>query len=142
MDNLVAYIIVFFAHFMTANERRAHQHLLSAEPLTETEQRFCDGIAWEEARGRAVPEKMKSFMARRRSGLSDDPEVLRLASGGLKPFFDRTAKRILAEERDNIFLNNCPVCGALARTPKARQCRVCGHDWHTNPATEIRSGGA
>jgi hypothetical protein len=27
-------------------------------------------------------------------------------------------------------LNCCPKCDALAKTPKARQCRYCFHDWH------------
>jgi hypothetical protein len=134
MDGLVAYVIVYFSHLMTANEERARKHLLSTHPFTESEQRLRDAVAWEEARGIVVDEKIKSFIAQHRSGLSDDPEVLRLASGGLEAFFERTANRILAEDRDNIFLNNCPSCGALARTPKARQCRVCGHDWHGNPA--------
>jgi hypothetical protein len=134
MDGLVAYVIVYFSHLMTAKEQRTREHLLSTQPFTEAEQRLADGLAWEKARGIVIAEKVKSFMAQRRSGLSDDPDVLRLASGGLEAFFERTAKRILVEDRDNIFLNNCPSCGALARTPQARQCRACGHDWHGNPA--------
>jgi hypothetical protein len=26
-------------------------------------------------------------------------------------------------------INTCPQCGQLARTPLAKQCRHCGHDW-------------
>ena len=26
--------------------------------------------------------------------------------------------------------NNCPKCGKLARTPKAKQCRYCFYNWH------------
>ncbi len=39
------------------------------------------------------------------------------------------AERLLADHGNEI-LNNCPKCGLLARTPKAQQCRHCGHDWH------------
>lgn len=39
------------------------------------------------------------------------------------------AKNIFEKHKDQIFLNYCPVCGRLARTPQARQCRS-GHDWH------------
>ena len=64
--------------------------------------------------------------------LSDDPEARRLASEGLRMFVTRTAQRILAEYSDEIAFNNCPQCGAVARTPNARQCRFCGFDWHGN----------
>ncbi len=40
------------------------------------------------------------------------------------------ARLLLEDYRDKIYMNNCPVCGKLARTPHARQCRHCGHDWH------------
>ena len=27
-------------------------------------------------------------------------------------------------------VNRCPQCHRIVRTPLARQCRWCGHDWH------------
>jgi uncharacterized C2H2 Zn-finger protein len=27
-------------------------------------------------------------------------------------------------------VNRCPRCGEVAKTPKAKQCRFCKHDWH------------
>ena len=138
MDGVTTYVIVHFGHLMTADERRAHRHLLSSLPLTGAEQRLKDGIAWEEARGNVLPEDVRSIMVKRRSGLSNDPEILRLASGGLEAFLERTAKRIFDEDREHIFLNNCPSCGALARTPQAKQCRFCGHDWHDGQTDRAR----
>lgn len=132
MEHLSTYVIVYFGHLMTANEKRAHEHLIAAMPLTEAEERLRDAIAWEEANGNTVPDEDKSLLRQRQAMLSNDPEVLRLASGGLKAFFERTVSRILSEDRKNVFLNNCPSCGALARTPQARQCRFCGKDWHSN----------
>lgn len=41
----------------------------------------------------------------------------------------RIAERLL-KEHENEIINNCPKCGRLARTPKAKQCRYCGFDWH------------
>lgn len=137
MDELERYVIRFCSNLMNGMERRVHEHLLSSRPLNETEQRLKDGIAWEEARGNVVPAEMKSYFARTSLPPSDDPEVLRLASDGLDVFLERTAKRILAENRDKIVFNNCPFCGVLARTPQARQCRHCGHDWHSNPRTDL-----
>jgi hypothetical protein len=62
--------------------------------------------------------------------LSNDPEVLRLAGDGFDAFVERTGERIFQENGDKVFLNCCPSCGKLARTPTAKQCRYCGCDWH------------
>ena len=62
--------------------------------------------------------------------LSDDSDILLLAHGGYDAFVLRTGQRILDENRDRILLNYCPKCHKLARTPRAKQCRFCGHDWH------------
>ncbi len=50
---------------------------------------------------------------------------------GLDEFKTHTAARILNQNPDKVIFNTCPVCNELARTPKARQCRHCGCDWHT-----------
>lgn len=42
----------------------------------------------------------------------------------------RIAEMLLKEYSNEVFLNKCPGCGKLARTPKAKQCRFCLHDWH------------
>lgn len=39
------------------------------------------------------------------------------------------ANRILNDHYEEV-INNCPKCGKLARTPKAKQCRYCQFDWH------------
>lgn len=62
--------------------------------------------------------------------LTEDPEVLSLLESGYDQFEINTAKRILNENINAVFLNNCPKCGRMTRTPNARQCRHCGHDWH------------
>lgn len=62
--------------------------------------------------------------------LSDDPEARWLAKDGYDPFVEKTAERILAGDKERVFLNYCPRCHELARTPKAQQCRFCGFDWH------------
>jgi len=62
--------------------------------------------------------------------LSHDPEVLLLVHDGYDAFVLRTGQRILDDNRHRIFLNYCPECHKLARTPRAKQCRFCRHDWH------------
>jgi hypothetical protein len=102
---------------MTEVERRAHRHLMSTMKATLGR---SDAGEQEEARRHTVHSRW----------LSDDPEVLQLTSDGVQGFAERTANRLLAEQRDAVFLNYCPRCHELARTPKAQQCRFCGHDWH------------
>jgi hypothetical protein len=102
---------------MTKQEWLAHKHLAAALKFT---QGRSDLAAQQEA-------KLRPGV---RWAMSDDPEVIRLTSNGYEAFVEQTTKRILAEHADEVVLNRCPKCGALARTPKARQCRYCKHDWH------------
>jgi len=46
--------------------------------------------------------------------------------------FEREKVAIILWEKhkNEIYLNNCPKCGKITRTPKAKQCRFCHHDWH------------
>jgi hypothetical protein len=112
------YIFRYFDDWMTAQEKLARKHLFATDKATHGR---TDAEAQNEARSSSNP--VISF-------LSNDPEVLRLASGGLDAFIERTAHRIFDEHSSEIVFNNCPRCGALAKTPKAQQCRFCRHDWH------------
>lgn len=40
------------------------------------------------------------------------------------------AQSIIRRHGSDIVWNRCPICSGLARTPRARQCRHCFHDWH------------
>jgi hypothetical protein len=51
-------------------------------------------------------------------------------SNGLLPFLAAARDRLLTDHRSEIVMNRCPRCNRLCRTPKARQCFLCGHDWH------------
>ena len=74
-------------------------------------------------------ESMRAMMAKH-GWLSDDPVVLQMIADGYEAFKGRTVRRIWADHRHELSLNLCPVCGKIARTPFARQCRFCGYDWH------------
>lgn len=87
-----------------------------------------------------------AFDARWRIALAHDPEViqhqLRLAgafdtpglgavmSRGYETFCRDIAARVLLEHATELVLNRCPRCDRIVRTPKARQCLWCFHDWH------------
>lgn len=113
------YVFAYYDDQMTEHERLAYWHLTATAKAT---QGRSDMDAQEEAKGSAC------FYFRER--LSDDPSVLRLACDGFETFVLRTGQRILNDHRNRIVLNCCPRCGAVARTPRARQCRACRHDWH------------
>jgi hypothetical protein len=66
----------------------------------------------------------------RRWGALDDPEVNAALADGPEVYRRRVCDRVLAESGGEVFINRCPACGRVVRTPKARQCFWCGYDWH------------
>ena len=107
-----------YGHLMTPKEQRAFRHLTGTMKAT-----FGRS-------DRAAQEEVESGSTHFRKFLSHDPEVLLLARNGYDAFVLQTGQRILKDNQGEIFLNYCPRCNALARTPRARQCRFCEHDWH------------
>ncbi|SIT27048.1 hypothetical protein SAMN05421788_107122 [Filimonas lacunae] len=79
--------------------------------------------------GTSASEKMQSMM-REKGWISEDPVILEMIADGYQAFKKRTVNRVWAQYRVELSLNLCPVCGKIARTPQARQCRFCYHDWH------------
>lgn len=59
---------------------------------------------------------------------------LKIAMNGLMNYIIKFRKRVVTriynENINELDLNRCPKCNGIARTPKARQCRYCKHDWH------------
>jgi hypothetical protein len=67
-----------------------------------------------------------------RWGHTDDPEINAALADGPERYRRRVCSRILAEAGDEVLVNRCPECNRVLRTPRARQCFWCGHDWHAN----------
>ncbi|MBL3658424.1 hypothetical protein [Fulvivirga sediminis] len=65
-----------------------------------------------------------------RCNTSTDPNVLELLRDGYSSFLETVANRIYDQHLNELELNRCPNCKGIARTPTAKQCRYCGHDWH------------
>src|SRR5262245_8863337 len=120
--DLALYVVEYYPELMTREERLAERHLATTFKFTDGR---SDVVAQEELRQEGGP---------RARWISDDPAVLQLASAGLDAFRGRVATRILAEQRDDVFLNYCPHCRGLTRTPKAKLCLHCGHSWHHESA--------
>jgi hypothetical protein len=45
-------------------------------------------------------------------------------------------RRIAETYPTEVFANRCPNCGRLPRTPRAKQCFWCGHNWRESTGTE------
>lgn len=115
--DIAYYVVRWYGRLMSPVERREQSHLFAAMKATLGR---SDADAQREARKFTTYSRF----------LSDDAAVLHLTSAGYEAFVRRTAARILEDCRDEVFFNRCPKCGGLARTPTARQCRFCSHDWH------------
>jgi hypothetical protein len=116
------YVLRYYGHLMTTQERLAQRHLIGTEKATHGRSDV------------AAQNEVKNSSHHLSSLLSNDPEIVQLASDGIDAFMIRTAQRILDDHSNEMVFNNCPRCGALAKTPKARQCRFCRHDWHSGAA--------
>ena len=80
--NEAKYVCAYYCHLTTEQEQRAYRHLCGTMKAT----RRSDASALADAKNTPVP----WF----RELLSDDPEVLFLASDGFDPFIERTGQRI------------------------------------------------
>lgn len=61
------------------------------------------------------------------------PDLMRrIDEHGAASVMRAAAERVLRDNPEKKLLHTCAKCGALCRTPRARQCFSCGFDWHSN----------
>jgi uncharacterized C2H2 Zn-finger protein len=96
--------------------------------MTEIERR-AGGAILARAKAETMDRPMRDEMMARWGAL-DDPEVEAALRDGPKAFRRKVKDRLLREHGDELFINRCPRCGRVVRTPKARLCLWCGHSWH------------
>jgi hypothetical protein len=99
-DELAEYIIDFHSELLTSAETEAHKWLL------------FPGHAKE-------PRELQS-----------DPDAAELTRLGPEELYIHIRDRILQGHGAKLNFNRCPNCDGLCRTPLAKQCRHCFHDWH------------
>ena len=110
MTDGAKYILDFYPRFLTTEERQA---LWLARALLKR--------ANLEVLRRFEPDFTPELEARlREAWLCDGPEKC----------FDAIAARVERHHGGEIHFHVCPKCGGLCRTPKAKQCFHCHHDWH------------
>jgi hypothetical protein len=108
---LIDYIFEYCREHWTEAETKANRHHFGS---------FKVGDNPSEARAKIFKDKF----------LTDDADALALLKNGFQQFAINTATRVYGQHADELNLNLCPECGKVARTPKAKQCRFCKHDWH------------
>lgn len=97
--------------------------------LTDLEKLGAKAVALRE-KETASSEHMARVL-RERWGVSEQaPSVVEALKDGPDAFRRQVRDRILNEESSTVIVNRCPKCNRIVRTPKARQCLWCGHDWH------------
>ena len=111
MDDLTTYIFNYYYNLLTLEEKAAYKTILGERKIENAES----------------PAMRKML---RRGWVSSDPKVQALLADGEEAFMERVRDRVLREHRGEVFLNRCPLCGALARTPLAKQCPTCFLSWH------------
>lgn len=123
MDSETArYIIDYFSNLLKSEERMAIKHTHSIYKL---EHSNSDNI------------KLAKIY-REKGWLTSEQSVLDLLKNGYDKFELNVAERILNQNYDKVFLNNCPKCNRLARTPYASQCRHCGNNWHDQVVAQFK----
>jgi hypothetical protein len=108
---LTNYVWDHFARFLTPAESKA-------------------GLAVFAEAKRAVGASVFAEFIWRKHKLAEDSAVAAELADGTEAFRRRAAARIVREHASEIFVNRCPRCHRVVRTPKAQQCLWCGHDWH------------
>lgn len=111
MDELARYIFNYYSHLMTTEEKAAHKSMIGQSKVQHAD---LPGIK----------KVITDFW------ISKDPRVLELLADGSEVFMARVSDRIMREHRNEVFLNYCPRCGALTKTPRAKQCPKCFFSWH------------
>lgn len=106
----INYIINYFSHLMTDDEKAALQYQMYMYKSSNNE-------------------KLREIMIKK-GWIRHTPETDHLLREGYEEFEINVAKRIMNETPEKIFFNNCPWCEKLTRTPSAQQCRYCGLCWH------------
>lgn len=108
----VNYILEHFSNLLTEKEALALKHCNYLHTIDH----------------KPAPETRKNLLEM--GVLTEDPEALKLLNIGYENFRSKSAHRIVDENKEIQFFNNCPKCGKRARTPRAKICPHCFHNWH------------
>ncbi len=110
---LIDYIFIYHSEFFNEKEKKAHSHYIASR-------KFKKLLKTDSPRANDIRNRL----------LTDDKEALALLKDGWKAFVINTATSIYNEHKVEINFNICPKCKKITRTPLAKKCRFCFHNWH------------
>ncbi len=117
IDAFIDHLFNNYRQFWTQEETNAYDH-------------FCNLEDMKHVSNDTNAEKVRNYIAKAWITMNADKATLNLLKDGFESFKLNLTNRIYEEHPNDIHLNLCPRCGEIARTPQAKQCRWCGHDWH------------
>ena len=79
---------------------------------------------------RAYGDEDMERQGRELQGSLGDERIDAILEQGWDVFSRNVTERVLREHAEQVVLNRCPNCSRIPRTPRARQCCWCHHDWH------------
>ena len=110
LDDLTRYVLHNFGNLMTEQEFALYRWL----------QVEANMESWSPQNKRVAEEHWKPADDQLTKALKEDPVA----------FLQEIRDRIIKDHDSDIIINRCPRCNGLVATPKAKQCKHCGHDWH------------
>ncbi|RFS17781.1 hypothetical protein [Emticicia sp. C21] len=110
----VRYIIDYFLDVLPADERLSIFYIMSQ---LKNNNEFLPFVT------------VKDILIKR-GFIASGQELRDLHKEGITAFEEKVAAYVLKKYADKVYINNCPKCHQLARTPLAHQCKHCGYDWH------------
>lgn len=113
------YILNYFPRLMTLDEIKARSHHMGIIKIGNPEE--YDSLDKFERR--------KQFYLKR-DLITENEHILELLDKGYDEFILKTARRIAKDTPNEYTINRCPKCDFITRTPYAKQCRKCSHNWH------------
>ena len=95
--------------------------------MTDLERRGQTAVFGREKAEAGTSEAVKQALLRR-FGAMEDAQVVEALAEGHDAFRAAVRDRVLRDHPEVVA--RCPRCGRVLRTPTARQCGWCHHDWH------------
>jgi hypothetical protein len=99
--------------------------------MTDYERRACDLAVLRQKAEYSEHDRLKNRLS---DQLSKEPkEVIELSRAGYTALTERIRRRLLDSiSTGELMVNRCPLCKRILRTPFAKQCLWCDHDWHND----------
>ena len=112
LDDLTWYVLNNFGNLMTKQEVLLYHRLQFETKMGNSSPQH--------KRVRVSEERYKPAAGQLAQALKEDPVSV----------LQEIRDRIIRDHGSDLIVNRCPRCKGIVATPRAKQCKHCGHDWH------------